>query len=87
MIFTADMCLLMCNNVGHILLIHIERQIDFRVHDSKYKRRNYILTLENIITEQYRSTDFSLYPEITDCSIQEISCSVNTFFPSRRIIF
>ncbi len=49
MVFTANVCLLMGNNVLQILTVHVEREIDSRFDNAQDKRRTYILTLENVV--------------------------------------
>ena len=51
MVFAADVCIFMSNHVLHILFIHMERQINLRLYKAKYKGRNNIFALKNIIKE------------------------------------
>ena len=49
-VFTMNVGVFVCDNVGHILLIHIERQINLRFYNPKHKGRNNVFTLIDIIT-------------------------------------
>ena len=69
MVFTANVCLLMGNNVFQILAVHVEREIDSRFDDTKHKRRAYILALENIVLIANGSINFSIQTLIADNSI------------------
>ena len=66
MVFAANVCLFMGNNVFHILLIHFERQIDFRLDDAQDKRRTDILTLENIVLVANGSIHLTAQTPVTD---------------------
>ena len=69
MVFTTNVRLLMGNNVFHILFVHAERKIDSRIDNTKYKRRAYILALENVVLVVNSSINFSIQTPIADNSI------------------
>ena len=71
MILPSNMCLLMGNYMLKILLVHMEREIDFRLDDTQYKRKTYILALENIIPVKHCSIDSPTQSPIADGCVQE----------------
>ena len=77
MVFTANVCLLMGNNVFQILTVHVEREIDSRFDDTKYKRRVYILALENVVLVANGSINLTAQTPITNCGIQEKCADTN----------